>query len=306
MMTPTTIEPMPPDVPPPPARRGLGRLLLGVVLWPRSTFGYLRDHGARSWLFPLLLVMALAAAARAVAIPIEKAQAAAALAALQAQLNAQGQGTNVKGNLFISAGPGGPIIPGMADPNSNPLLAYGLPVVGVAGDWLLRGAVLLGLAWLLGGRPVPGAMFRLSGWTLLPNAARLLVAMAVMVIAHHEPAAGLNGFGAGPATFVVSGDSATATSGNSQSVQGIPRSTSAPTFFSFLRTAFLGALDLYTFWGLALMLIGVAVTAQIGWLKAAISTLGYWALSLVLTALPPLLSFFLLTLARPGNTIVGP
>lgn len=304
-MTPTMIETLPADTSPP-AKRGLGRLLLGIVLWPRSTFGYLRDHGGRSWLFPLLLVVALALAARVVAIPIEKAQAAAALAAIQAQLNAQGaqgQGTNAKGQLFISSGP---FIPGVADPNANPLLAYGLPVVGVAGEWLFRGAVLLGLAWLLGGRPVPGAMFRMSGWTLLPNAARLLVAIAVMLIAHREAAAGLNGFGAGPANVVLSSNSATVTSGNSQSVQGIPRSTGAPTFSGFLRTAFLGALDLYTFWGLVLMLIGVAVTAQIGWLKATITTLAYWALSLVLAALPPLLSFFLLTLARPGNAIVGP
>ena len=72
-----------------------------------------------------------------------------------------------------------------------------------------------------------------------------------------------------------------------------------------LRSSLLGALDLYTFWSLLLMLIGVAVTARLGWLKAALSTAGYWVLSLVLATLPPLLSFILLTLARPGG-IVGP
>jgi hypothetical protein len=51
---------------------------------------------------------------------------------------------------------------------------------------------------------------------------------------------------------------------------------------------------------LALLGIGVAVTARLGWLKAGLTTLVYWGLALALAALPPLLSFWLLRFAGPG------
>jgi len=304
-MTPTEIEAAPAEAPV--EKRGLGWLLLGIGLWPRSTFAYLREHGGRSWVLPVLLVALLALAARAVAIPIEKAQADAELAAIKAQLGAQGQGGN--GTFFIAGGPGGlSNLTSGTNGAPNPVLAYGLPVVGVAWDWLLRGTVLLGLAWLLGGRPGAGAMFRMSGWTLVPNAARLVVALAVMLVAHHEPAAGLVGFNAAPANASVSVNGGSAPpAGSGAAVQIGPGGggLSGAAFLPLLRSSLLSAIDLYTLWGLLLMLIGVAVTARLGWLKAALSTAGYWVLSLVLATLPPLLTFMLLTLARPGG-IVGP
>ena len=315
-----TTPPVPLDPEPTPAaKRGLGRLLVGSVLWPRSTFAYLRDHGGRSWLLPLLLVLVLTVASRAVALPIEKAQADAAMAALQAQLGDQGAGKNGNIQIFTAGGPGGPASFGATtDPSANRLLAYGLPALGVAWDWLLRGGILLGLAWLLGGRPGGGAMFRMAGWTLIPTVARLAVALAVMLIAHRIPASGLQGLGAGPAggspvNFTISsGDSATGTdssagaNSNDKAVQVGPGGGNfGPSFLPLLQASFLGALDLYTLWGLLLMLIGVAVTARLGWIKAALSTAGYWAVSLALATLPPLLSFMLLTLAGPGR-VIGP
>jgi hypothetical protein len=84
MMTPTEIEAAPAEAPV--EKRGWGRLLLGIVLWPRSTFAYLREHGGRSWVLPVVLVALLAVAARAVAIPIEKAQADAAMISLRLRI----------------------------------------------------------------------------------------------------------------------------------------------------------------------------------------------------------------------------
>jgi len=304
-MTPTEIEAALAEAPV--EKRGLGRLLLGMVLWPRSTFTYLRDHGGRSWMVPVILVALLAVAARAVAVPLEQARADAALAAIKAQLDAQGQSSNSTGTFFISGGPGS--LSGAGNGAPSPLLTYGLPVLGVAWDWLLRGAVLLGLAWLLGGRPGAGAMFRMSGWTLLPNAARLVVALAVMLIAHREPLAGLEGFSAAPANATMSVTSNSEQgSGSGTVVQAGPGGKgglSGPSFIPVLQSTLLSVLDVYTVWSWLLMLIGVAVTARLGWLKTVLATAGYWALSLVLATLPPLLSFMLLTLARPGG-IVGP
>ena len=296
-------------------KRGLGWLLLGSVLWPRNLFAYVRDHGGRAWLTPLALAVLLAVAGRAAALPIEKAQADAALAAIQAQLGAQGNTGNGNVQIFTAGGPGG--LTGLgntADPAANPLLAYGLPAAAVIWDWLLRGGLLLGLTWLLGGRPGPGAMFRLSGWTLVPTVARLLVALAVMLIAHREPLSGLQGFDAAPGGGLVRinvppGDNTF----TNTSINGGTGSAAAPvgsgsdalgiSFLPLLRGAFLGALDLYTLWGLLLMLIGVAVTARVSVLKSLITTAGYWVISLMLTTLPPLLSFMLLTLAGPSRII---
>jgi len=312
-MTPTEVEAAP--VEPQPEKRGFGRVLLGVIVSPRATFAYLRDNGGRSWLWLLLIVALLTLAARAVAAPIEKAQADAAFAAIQAQLNGQGQNTQGKGTFFISSD--GNTLTNAGGATAGPLFTYGLPVAGVVWDWLLRGGIVLGLAWLLGGRPAPGAMFRMSSWTLLPNVARLLVALTVMIVAHREPISGLQGLGA-PATNVTinsssnGGDSNSSNNGSSsggpvlRTVQiGQGGGPGGPSFLTLLKSQFLGALDLYTFWSLVLLLIGAAVTARIGWLKATLSTAVYWAISLALGTLPALLSFLLLSVARPGN-IVGP
>jgi hypothetical protein len=307
--TPPSSEPLVESSAQPAPRRRLGGLLLGIVFWPRSTFVYLRDHGGRSWLMPLLLVAVLALAARAVAAPIEKAQADAALAAIQAQLGNQGQGAQSGGTFFVS-GPAG-ALSSTGGPVAIPLLTYGLPVLGVFWDWLLRGAALLGLAWLLGGRPSASAVFRISGWTLIPNAVRLAVAITVMIVAHREPLAGLQGLGAPPsasACFSAS-DAGCAPKGQVTTVQigpGGGGGALGPSFLPLLQSSFLGALDIYTLWGLLLMLIGVAVTARLHWFKSLLSTGIYWALSLALASLPPLLSFLLLTLAGSGpGTFVG-
>jgi hypothetical protein len=316
--------PAPPELEPEPEpvkKRGLGNLLLGTLFWPRSTFAYLRDHGGRSWLLPLLLAVLLVVASRVVAIPIEKAQSDAAIAAIQSQLGSNPtKGGNVQ--IFTTGGPGGPANFTSTGGPASPLLDFGLPVLGVIWDWLLRGGLLLGLAWLLGGRPGGGAMFRLSSWTLLPTIARLLVTLAVMLIAHRVPLTGLQGFGGGPVgggpvnitvapggdntfTSTSTGSASTDTSGPAIQVGPGGGGNFGPAFLPLLQSSFLGALDLYTLWGLLLMLIGVAVTARLGVIKSALTTAGYWAVSLVLATLPPLLSFMLLTLAGPGR-LVGP
>jgi hypothetical protein len=80
---------------------------------------------------------------------------------------------------------------------SNPMAEFGLPLLGVLGEWVLRGGALLALAWVLGGRPTAGSMFRMSGWTLVPDILRLLVALGVMVTVGRIPARGLSSFAPG-------------------------------------------------------------------------------------------------------------
>jgi hypothetical protein len=287
---------------PPPKRRGPLVILAGVLLWPRATFAYLRDFGRWSWVWPVVIVAALALAARAVAMPIERAQAEEALAALQDQIKADGSG----GNVITFGGPGGGPQGGpVGQVVGNPVVDAVLPVAGVLWDWVFRGGLLLGLAWLMGGRPGFGAMLRMSGWTLVPNAVRLVAMLAVMLIAHRVPTPGLTGLLNPTSVVAVNNDTSGGdTAGTSDSDQPVFTSDgkgSGPGFTGLLQSSLLGSLDIYTLWGLVLTAIGAAVTARLGWLKAGLSTLVYWGLSLVLGVLPPLLLSGLLTLAGPGS-----
>ena len=306
-----------PTLPPaPPARRNTLALLGGLVMRPRATFAYLREHGRASWVWPLALALMLTLTARLIAVPIERAQAQAALEALQAQLEEQANGDGndivtfggrVDGPGF-SVGPGGPV------GATSPILDYGLPVLGVLGQWLLAGVLLLCLAWLLGGRPRAGAMLRMSAWALLvPVLTRAIVMIVVMVGTGRVPAAGLSRLptSAGPVVSSVDPENLpdfTEGEGGGQVVMMGPGGTVGGSgmgamYLNFLRGSFMSALDLYTLWALALLLIGVAVTAKLGWIKATLATAGYWGLSLALAALPPVLSFWMMTLSGAGGVM---
>jgi hypothetical protein len=304
----------------PQARRGLLSVLLGVIASPRATFAYLRDHGGASWVWPLMAALALTVAARLVAVPIERAQAEAAMAELQEQLEArESSGEGGEGQVFI-AGPGAVPLANGSVAAPTPLATYGLPALGTVWDWVLRGGVLLGLAWVLGGRPSAGAMFRMSGWALLPDIARLAVMLAVMLSTGTVPARGLAGFGATAGGPVVTQMDGQGTEGAS-SEDGGPNedivtfeagpggvsfgpggaADSSALFVGLLRNSLLSAVDVYTLWTLILLVTGVAVTARLSWLKAGIASLAYFGLSIVLASLPPLLSFWLMrVMGGPG------
>jgi hypothetical protein len=145
----------------------------------------------------------------------------------------------------------------------------------------------------------------MSGWTLVPNAVRLAVALAVMLIAHRVPTPGLTGLLNQGAVVTVNSDTAggdvVGTSDGNQPVFTSPAGKAGgPSFLALLQGGLLSSLDIYTLWGLLLTAIGAAVTARLGWLKASVATLIYWAASLVLGVVPALVAASFLTLAGPG------
>lgn len=303
---------------PPPARRGVLALLAGVVLWPRSTFAYLRDWGGRAWMWPVLAALVLTVTARLIAVPIERAQAQAAMEALQAQLEEQavpegGDNMVIVGSAVpaggFSFGPGP-----MGARTNSPLTDYGLPAVGVLGQWLVGALVLLMVAWLLGGRPRASAMLRMSAWALLvPVTARALVAITVMLAAGRVPVPGLTALPAngGPALTIISSDDLPSeVEGGAQLITrgpgGMVEPSTGAMYLSVLRGSFLSSLDIYTVWGLGLLVIGLAVTARFNWFKALGATAAYWGVSLALAALPPALSFGMMTLTGAGSVIPLP
>jgi len=275
------------------------RFFFGVLLKPGDTFSYLREHGSWTWLAPLALVLALTLISRIIAAPIERAQVEAARAALQEQLGSQG------GTFEFVGGPGGANF--QAAPANDFVFQFGLPLAGVLAGWLVCALLLFGLAWILGGRPSLGGLFRLSGWALIPSIARLVVAIAIMLIAGRIPAPGVSGAfnTASPISADVNVEGETGPRPQFITV-GSSGVFAGPSFFDLFKSELLAAIDVYGVWALILLVIGVAAMARFGWFKALIAVSAYWVVSLVFATLPPLISFALGGLLGGGPTLVGP
>jgi hypothetical protein len=240
------------------------------------------------------------------------------LEALQAQL-AEQRHEGAEGDTFTfgAAAPfGGLSVGGPGGLGaSSPILDYGLPLLGLLGQWLLAAIVLLVIAWLLGGRPRPAAMLRMSAWALLvPSVARSLVAITVMLSTGRVPVPGLSAplpTDGAPVVSTIEGDELPpASEGDGPVFMVGPGGATAPNvgtlYLSALRSSFLSSIDLYTLWALVLVAVGVAVTARLGWLKSTLTTAGYWGFSLALAALPAVLSFWLMSFSGAGRVVTGP
>lgn len=287
----------------PVARRNPLALFVGILIKPRDTFTYLREHGGWSWIIPIGLVLALTLASRLIAAPIERAQAEAALAALQEQLGDSADGPSLNGDSFaVQIGPGMSGINGAPiSSGSDWLTTIALPLGNVLLNWGVCGLALFGLAGLVGGRPKLGAMFRLSSWALLPTMARLGVMIGIMLSAHRIPTTGLQ-----PvldATPLTSGGDEAAPPPGAQVITIGPGGgpmAGGPNFASLFGLNFLQTLDIYRLWEMGLLVIGVVVMARLDWLRALIPPVGYWGLMVALSTLPLLLMPLIMPLLFGG------
>ena len=310
----TTDSPLPiVDSAPTPPRRNLLQLLIGIAIKPRDTFAYLRDHGGWAWLAPLALIVILTLLSRAIAIPIERAQMEAAMQQIQEQLK-PGTGGPGGGDATFFVGPGGGGGGfGNAEVQPNPfadfMFAYGLPVTTVIGGWVLCAALLIGFAWVMGGRPSVGAMLRMSAWALVPNIARLVIAIAIMLVARRVPAEGLSR-AFEPTASITTGDISAPTAGGPVTITigpgGPTGGFTGPSFGDLFVGNLLRSLDVYNLWGLILLAVGVAVTARLSWIKGLLATALYAALALCLATFPTLISFAVGGLLGGGPMMVGP
>jgi hypothetical protein len=310
-------DPDPIPAPAPPAEhRNPFQVLLGVILKPRSTFAYLRDHGGWAWLIPLALLIVLTLASRAIAVPIETAQREAAIAAIQEQLAGNGgEGTFT----FSSAGPGMIIGNGGTEPNpaSEAFFAYGLPVLQSVGGWLVATILLLILAWIFGGRPSITSMFRMSAWAALPFVVRLVIIITVMIITQRIPVQGMMQAFQPQVTGEVQTIDGAGTEKGEGPVRNVvtfgpgPGGSTAfagPVFGSLFVNNLLMNLDIYTVWSTLLLAVGVTVTARLAWFKGVLVTILYVLLALSLSTLPTLISFALggLMMGGGGGPVMRP
>jgi len=229
-------------------KRGVQALFWGMLVRPRATLTDLRDAGAggASWIWPALLAVVVLIVSTIAIAPITRAAAEEQLAQVQEQF---GENIPPEGQAQIRQ---------VTSFASNPLFTIAIPAVsGVFGlviGWLIRSGVLYLAGLALGGHTQFSAMFRMGVWTALPDVARQVVTTVGTLSAGRILASGL-------ASLVT-----------------LPE-TGLPSIGSLMWQAFLRGVDVYWLWGLALTVIGVAVTAQLSWRKSLIIALGYWLLT---------------------------
>jgi len=255
------------------------QLVAGIVRRPRNTLERLAELPRRPWRRVALLVIV------AVLLPL-----VASFSVTARQFPGRGGATVIEGPMVggrpSSAMParggvaatvvGVPIPEGQPMPAPAPSVLSGivLPGLGRLGglvvSWLVWSGVLYVIGTMMGGRNTFGHMFHMVIWTWVPFAVRgLLQAAFIWITGEAITYAGLSG-------LVVSG---VPTAGFAARV-----STGTMMLQNLLRQV-----DIYLFWHLALVAIGLMAMARLPRRKAITLALASWVLLTLLGLVPALI-----------------
>ncbi len=264
---------------PVPERRGIPRLLWGMIVRPRATLEYLNEHGGRAWLTPALLAVLLAILPVVVAGPITARQTREAAIAVQEQMGEQWEEAEMSAEQQEQ-------MEQMMSITASPLITVVFPaalgLVGLVIGWLVWGGVLHLAGVMLGGRSTFGQMFRAVTWAWLPYVLRGLL----------------------QTVYILASGQLIANPGLSGLVQKTPFVSELvfvpPSLGQMILVAFLSRVDLFLVWNLILLATGVMVTARLSRRKAVVVTLGVWLLLTALSLLPTLVGGFFIAQQGPG------
>jgi hypothetical protein len=244
---------------------GFFSLLVGILIRPRATFTAIKENGRRTWIIMALIAIILVVLPRIVSGPITARQSAEAFQQAQEQFGTQ-------------TGPDGAEIAISEPPAfiSSPIFTTVFPavgsVIGLIVSWLLWSGALHLLGSMVGGRNTFGQMLHTVVWAWVPYGIRnivqaIYIAVTGELIAHP----GLSGF-----------------------VASEPPPEEAffttPNTGQLVLQSLLGRIDIYLFWNLALLLIGVTIVSQLPRRKALGILLIVWAVFTLLGLAPALLS----------------
>jgi len=246
-----------------PERRGLPRLLWGMIVRPRATLEYLNEHGGRTWWLPALLAVLLVILPAVATAPIIAQQTREAAVAAREQMPEQMRQEMSEEEMERAM-----------SMVASPLLTVVFPAVGgmvmLAVGWLVWAGALYLAGMALGGRSTFGQMFRMVVWAWLPYALRGLL-QTIYILASGQLIAnpGLSGL--------------------VQKTRPIGEIIAAPpSLGQMVLVAFLSPIDLFLIWNLILLVVGVTVATRLPRRKAALVTLGVWLLLTTLSLLPTL------------------
>jgi len=222
--------------------------LVGVAIHPRATFERMRDAAAGHWWVVVVASLLVALATTVVTVPI---QAEAARSALQAQQEDTEAYQGLSEEEMAQVEQVQNIFTSQA--MLGALGFFGGVIMLFLGYGVRAGIVfLLGMA--LGGRASFGQVWRMSVWTTLPDVLRGMVSIGVILATGSVSVSGMS--------YVL---------------------TSAEVSAHPYLAAFLGSIDIYLIWSLALLLIGILVTSQLDRLKSAIVALVCWLFPLAIS-----------------------
>jgi len=250
-------------------RRGLPRLLWGMVVRPRATLEYLREQGGRTWWVPVLLAVLLVILPIVVAAPITARQTREVILATQEQREEQfGAGMSAEERAQMEE----QIMARAASPLITVVFPAVAGVVGLIVGWLAWAGALHLAGTALGGRSTFGQMFRMVVWAWLPYTLRgLLQTIYILISGQLIANPGLSGFvrDSRPIGEMV---------------------VAPPSAGQIVLTTLLSKVDLFLAWNLILLVIGMIATTRLPRRKAVLVTLGVWILLTAVGLLPTFVS----------------
>jgi hypothetical protein len=239
-------------------------MVWGVLAKPRATFATLRNGNGRAWLLMAVLGMILVTLPTIASEPIKAQQAQQTSEQIQEQL--QNQPGFEAGNVSVEQA---------TSFATSPILTTVLPAIfaaiGRIFSWLLWSGALYLLASIVGGSSNFLQMLQVVIWAWLPYALRSIL-QAIYITATQTLIAhpGLSGFAGAPVPDPSN-----------------PFGTMPSTGTVVLQT-FLGQIDLYLFWYLALLVLGITAVTKLSRRKSIGLVLIVWvvfmAVRLIATA----------------------
>ena len=259
---------MPEEKPGVAQRRGILRLLMGIILRPRATFEYLASRGGRSWWAPCVFAALFAVLPIVAAAPITADQAREAIEATQERMGERaGSGTPADQEAQMEQA---------LSMAASPLITVVFPsvarVLGLVLAWLAWTGALYLAGTAMGGRSTFGQMFRAVSWTWIPFALRGLLQTVYILISGQAIAnPGFSGYvrSSQPVAEIIA----------------VPPDTG-----QMLVAALLSKVDLFLGWNLVLILIGVAVVTRLPRRKTIVVGLGVWLLLTAISLVPVIVS----------------
>lgn len=226
-------------------------MVWGVLAKPRITFATLRDSRSRAW-----ILMALVGIILATLPVIASGPVSAQLSRQQLEEQFENQPSFADSGVDVQQA---------ASFATSPILTTVVPAVfaafGRVIGWLLWCGSLYLLASMVGGRSTFGQMLQVVIWAWLPYALRSIV-QAIYITATQTLIAnpGLSGFAGAPPVDASN-----------------PFAAELPSTGTAVLQAFLGQIDIYLFWHLALLVIGITTVTKLSRRKSIGLVLIVWA-----------------------------
>lgn len=256
------------------SREGSLKLLWGMIVRPRATLEHLSTMKKKRWWFPALLMLVIL-------ITVTAANSVAATRTAQqfmmespVGMPAGKEGVVPPPSPEMPTGEDGNIMPSPAGIAPMMLILQSVgSVIGTILSWLVwAGALYLGIVFLGQNHASFGAMFRMVVWVWAPCMIRGLV-QSVYLFAGGSPI-----YNQGLSGLVMD-----------KSPKAIMTSAYIPpSMGKMVFSAFLSKVDIYLFWQLGLLVLGLMIFARLPKKKALFATCGVWLILTLLSLIPAL------------------